>query len=44
MFKPYSCGEHLDTEVEINSTGGYMTAHVFRFAQAHLTLQQSYPV
>lgn len=44
MFKPYSCGEHLDTEVETNSTGGYMIAHVFRFAQADLTLQQSHPV
>lgn len=43
MFKPYSCGEHLDTEVEINSTGGYMIAHVFRFAQADSNLWQSHP-
>lgn len=43
MFKPYSCGDHLDVEVEINSTGGYMIAHVFRFAQADLNLWQSHP-
>lgn len=43
MFKPYSCGEHLDTEVEINRTGGYMTAHVFRLAQTDLNLWQSLP-
>lgn len=43
MFKPYSCGEHLDTEVEINSAGGYMIAHVFRFAQADSNLRQSHP-
>lgn len=40
MFKPYSWGEHLDTEVEINRTGGYVIAHVFRLAQADLNLWQ----
>lgn len=42
MFKPYSCGEYLDNEVEINSTGRYIIAHVSRFAQADLILWQSH--